>query len=148
MPKTTLPNIADLAKMRSMVAYVPLTPEEKRALLQPEPSNQELVGEHWPLSELDPLEQHECDALINYRFDLDFRRIERYLEQPSQALLAEDPIHIEGLLARWSARLTQLHEWQNTQNRDRATSDTNPINKVIEYDSERIRSIRLGLQAP
>jgi hypothetical protein len=65
-----------------------------------------------------------------------------------KALLAEDPVHTEGLLARWSARLTQLHEWQNTQNRDRITSDTNPINKVIEYDSERITSIRLGLQAP
>jgi hypothetical protein len=63
-------------------------------------------------------------------------------------LLAEDPVHVDGLLARWSARLTRLHEWQNAHNRDRATSDINPINKVIEYDSERIKSIRLGLQAP
>jgi hypothetical protein len=125
-----------------------LTLEEKRALLQSEPSNQELVGEHWPLTEIEQLEQHERDALISYRFDLDFRRIERYLEQSPDALRAEDPLHIEGLLARWRARLSQLHDWQNTQNRARAASASNPINKVIKYDGERIRSIRLGLQPP
>jgi hypothetical protein len=113
-----------------------------------QPSDQELVGEHSPLDQLDPLTDAERARLTSYW------RHTHNLEECGGQLLAQfldnsisqqstpDPGPLHELLANWRIRWQALRDWQYVVNHARAGDlDRNPVAKRLRYDD----SIMTGL---
>jgi hypothetical protein len=113
-----------------------------------QPTDRELLGDHWSREKIDALTESERALLTDYwRRTRNFTDkaeplIELFISNPSPP--KSDVEAANALLSEWAEYWTDLRFWQDTANNSRADDPSNPVNKKLEFDEQYIFKFRIN----